>query len=260
MEEPDGASYNGRPPTMRLQDAQKLLDRCFSGTREGAPRLHEPSDARFAGRGGAVWLEYRWYVRERGMAEVFLKWDRVPAGASPSAVEATVLRTHLLGLSPMLAQRALRTVEGGTPAPERVLDVLRGDGIRRECVAKGRTTVTVEHWESRGPMALLDAARFEELAAPLEAEDSTPEARHEAVQRLADAERSPRVADVLLRLVARKPSLMALRILSEWGEVKAREFVQRDLAAVTPGNAADLWALTALDRRLEAWASLARPA
>lgn len=127
-------------------------------------------------------------------------------------------------------------------------------------MAKGRTTVTVEHWESRGPVALLDAARFEELAAPLEAEDSTPEARHEAVQRLADAERSPRVADVLLRLVARKPSLMALRILSEWGEVKAREFLQRDLAAVTPGNAADLWALTALDRRLEAWASLARPA
>ncbi|RKH76799.1 hypothetical protein D7X99_33730 [Corallococcus sp. AB032C] len=258
MEEPDGGPYNGRPLLMRLQEAQKLLDRCFTGTREGAPRLHEPSDPRFAERGGAVWLEYRWYVRERGIAEVFLKWDRGPPG-SEKTVEATVLRTHLLGQSPMLSQRALRTVEGGTPAPERVLDVLKSDGIRRECVARGRTTVTVEHWESRRPAALLDEARFAELAAPLEAEDSTREARHEAVQRLADAERSPRVQDVLLRLVARKPSLMALRILSEWGEVKAREYLQRDLAAVTPGNAADLWALTALDRRLEAWQSLARP-
>lgn len=258
MEEPDRPSYNAGPPAMRLHEAQKLLDRCFSGTREGAPRLHEPSDPRFAGRGGAVWLEYRWYVRERGMAEVFLKWDRVTSG-SPTTAEATVLRTHLLGQSQMLAQRALRTVEGGTPAPERVLDVLRTDGIRRECVAKGRTTVTVEHWESTRPTALLDVARFEELAAPLEAEESTPESRHEAVQRLAAAERSPRVVDVLLRMVARKSSLMALRILSEWGEVKAREFLQRDLAALTPGNAADLWALTALDRRFEAWEALARP-
>ncbi len=259
MEEPDAGAYNARPLPMRLHEAQKLLDRSFTGTREGAPRLHEPSDPRFAERGGAVWLEYRWYVRERGLAEVFLKWDRVPAGGERN-VEATVLRTHLLGQSPMLAQRALRTVEGGTPAPERVLDVLKNDGIRRECVARGRTTITVEHWESRRPAALLDEARFAELAAPLESEDSTPEARHEAVQRLTDAERSPRVTDVLLRLVARKPSLMALRILSEWGEVQAREYVQRDLAAVTPGNAADLWALTALDRRLEAWQSLARPA
>ncbi|XHF19111.1 hypothetical protein NR800_00880 [Corallococcus interemptor] len=259
MEEPDLGAYNARPLPMRLQEAQKLLDRCFTGTREGAPRLHEPSDPRFAERGGAVWLEYRWYVRERGMAEVFLKWDRVAPG-DEKTVEATVLRTHLLGQSPMLSQRALRTVEGGTPAPERVLDMLKTDGIRRECVARGRTTVTVEHWESRRPAALLDEARFAELAAPLESEDSTPDARHEAVQRLADAERSPRVQDVLLRLVARKPSLMALRILSEWGEVKAREYCQRDLAAVKPGNAADLWALTALDRRLEAWQSLARPA
>ncbi len=259
MEEPDAGAYNGRPLPMRLHEAQKLLDRCFTGTREGAPRLHEPSDPRFAERGGAVWLEYRWYVRERGLAEVFLKWDRVPPGGEKN-VEATVLRTHLLGQSPMLAQRALRTVEGGTPAPERVLDVLKNDGIRRECVARGRTTITVEHWESRRPAALMDEARFAELAAPLESEDSTPEARREAVMRLADAERSPRVTDVLLRLVARKPSLMALRILSEWGEVQAREYLQRDLAAVTPGNAADLWALTALDRRLEAWQSLARPA
>ncbi|MBE4748484.1 hypothetical protein G4177_09940 [Corallococcus sp. ZKHCc1 1396] len=258
MEEPDGAFYNAGPSAMRLQEAQKLLDRCFTGTREGAPRLHEPSDPRFSGRGGAVWLEYRWYVRERGMAEVFLKWDRVSAGGEKAA-EATVLRTHLLGQSPMLSQRALRTVEGGTPAPERILDVLRGDGIRRECVARGRTTVTVEHWESARPTVLLDEARFEELAAPLEAEDSTPESRHEAVQRLSAAERSPRVVDVLLRMVARRPSLMALRILSEWGEVKAREFLQRDLAALTPGNAADLWALTALDRRFEAWEALARP-
>jgi hypothetical protein len=258
MEEPDRAPYNGRLSTMRLQEAQKLLDRSFSGTREGAPRLNEPSDPRFAERGGAVWLEYRWYVRERGLAEVFLKWDRVPSGGDKAA-EATVLRTHLMGQSPMLAQRAQRLVEGGTPAPERVLDVLKNDGIRRVCVARGRTTVTVEHWESRGPVPLLEEARFLELAAPLEAEDSTPESRHEAVQRLADAERSPRVSDVLLRMVARKPSLMALRILSEWGEVRAREYVQRDLAQVTPGNAVDLWALTALDRRLEAWQSLSRP-
>jgi hypothetical protein len=75
------------------------------------------------------------------------------------------------------------------------------------------------------------------------------------VQRLA-AERSPRVVEALVALVTRRPSLMALRVLSEWGEVRARPALQRDLAAVRPDNPADLWALTALDRRLEAWQAL----
>ncbi|MFP2927691.1 hypothetical protein ACLESO_21340 [Pyxidicoccus sp. 3LG] len=49
---------------------------------------------------------------------------------------------------------------------------------------------------------------------------------------------------------------MALRVLSEWGVVQARGPLQRDLALVRPDNPADLWALTALDRRMEAWAAL----
>jgi hypothetical protein len=78
------------------------------------------------------------------------------------------------------------------------------------------------------------------------------------VQRLAFAERSPRVVETLLALLERRPSLMALRVLSEWGEVRARGPLQRDLAAVLPDNPADLWALTALDRRLAAWEAVAR--
>ena len=47
--------------------------------------------------------------------------------------------------------------------------------------------------------------------------------------------------------------MMALRVLSEWGVVQAREPLRRALEALEPENKADLWALTALDRRLEAW-------
>ena len=241
---------------MKLSDAQALLERCFAGIREGAPRLREPDDARFALRPSAVWLEYRWYVHERGLAEVFLKWGRVPKEQSAGA-EATVLRIHLLGASPELSARAQRVLEGGTPSPERILDVVAGDGLRRECVSFGRTSATVEYWDAPGPSPLLSDARFDVLTATLEDADSTNEERHEAVQRLAD-ERSPRVVEALVALVARKHSLMALRVLSEWGVVRARGALQRDLAAVRPDNPADLWALTALDRRLEAWQALER--
>ncbi|MFP2905017.1 hypothetical protein ACLESD_08175 [Pyxidicoccus sp. 3LFB2] len=239
---------------MKLSDAQSLLERCFAGLPEGAPRLSEPGDPRFALRQSAVWLEYRWYIHARGLAEVFLKWGRGPVAQSAGA-EATVLRVHLLGASPELAGRAGRLLEGGTPSRDRILDLVGDDGLQRECVTFGRTNVTVEHWDRPGPSPLLDDARFQALAATLEDADSTHEERHEAVQRLA-AERSPRVVETLVALVARKPSLMALRVLSEWGVVRARAALQRDLAAVRPDNPADLWALTALDRRLEAWQAL----
>ncbi|MBZ4416745.1 hypothetical protein [Myxococcus sp. RHSTA-1-4] len=240
---------------MKLSDAQVLLERCFAGMAEGAPRLIEPDDSRFVLRPSAVWLEYRWYVHERGLAEVFLKWGRVPSEQS-AGTEATVLRVHLLGASPELSGRAGRVLEGGTPSQERILDLFGDDGVRRECVSFGRTSVTVEHWDVSGPRPLLEDARFHALAGTLDDPDSTNEERHEAVQRLA-AERSPRVVDALLALVARKPSLMALRVLSEWGVLQARGPLQRDLAAVRPDNPADLWTLTALDRRLEAWQALA---
>jgi hypothetical protein len=236
---------------MKLPDAQALLERCFAGMAEGAPRLIEPDDSRFALRPSAVWLEYRWYVHERGLAEVFLKWGRVPSEQSAGA-EVTVLRIHLLGASPELSSRAGRVLEGGTPSQERILDLFGDDGVRRECVSFGRTSVTVEHWEGAGPRPLLEDGRFQALAGTLEDPGSTHEERHEAVQRLA-AERSPRVVEALLALVTRRPSLMALRVLSEWGVVQARGPLQRDLAAVRPDNPADLWTLTALDRRLEAW-------
>ncbi|MFP2959749.1 hypothetical protein ACLEPN_18405 [Myxococcus sp. 1LA] len=241
---------------MTLTAALFLLERCFSGVEEGAPRLQEQEDARFALRPAAVWSEYRWYVHARGMAEVFLKWPRLPAEQCATA-EATVLRVHLLGASPVLSARAGKLLVGGTPSKDRILDLLGDDGLRRESVSLGRTNVTVEHWDPLpGPRPLLDDARFTSLSAVLEAPDSTPEARHEAVQRLAD-ERSPRVVAVLLALVARKPSLMALRVLSEWGVVESREALQRDLAQVLPDNPVDLWTLTALDRRLQAWGALA---
>jgi len=240
---------------MTLSDAQVLLERAFLGMGEGAPRLREQEDARFALRPSAVWLEYRWYVQARGMAEVFLKWNRVPIQQSATA-EVTVLRVHLLGESPVLSGCARHLLDGGTPSRERILDLFGDDGVRRDCVSFGRTSVTVEHWEPvPGPRPLLDDARFTSLAAVLEAPDSTPEARHEAVQRLA-GERSPRVVAALLALVARRPSLMALRVLSEWGVVEAREALQRDLALVGADNPADLWTLTGLDRRLQAWAAL----
>ncbi|ABF90519.1 hypothetical protein MXAN_5329 [Myxococcus xanthus DK 1622] len=253
---PSGLTNVATLPTfMTLSDALLLLERCFTGLAEGAPRLREQEDARFALRPSAVWLEYRWYVQERGMAEVFLKWPRTSTGQS-AAAEATVLRVHLLGVSPTLSQRAGQLLVGGTPSRDRIMDLFGDDGVRRECVCLGRTNVTVEHWEPQpGPRPLLDDARFTSLAEVLEAPDSTPEVRHEAVQRLAD-ERSPRVVAVLLALVARKHSLMALRVLSEWGVVGAREALQRDLAQVRPDNPADLWTLTALERRLQAWAAL----
>ncbi|HLM46000.1 MAG TPA: hypothetical protein VK458_19170, partial [Myxococcaceae bacterium] len=87
--------------------------------------------------------------------------------------------------------------------------------------------------------------------------DSTPEERHEAVQRLS-SERSERVVSALRGLLAERSSIMALRVLSEWGVVQAREPLKRAIAVLTPDNAADLWALTALDRRLEAWEAMAR--
>ncbi|RJS15633.1 hypothetical protein DRW03_32960 [Corallococcus sp. H22C18031201] len=239
---------------MRLEDAQARLDCCFAGMAEGAPRLHEPSDSRFALRPSAVWLEYRWYVQGAGLAEVFLKWGRRQPAAE---AEASVLRVHLLGHSPTLAACARGVLEGGVPAPEDVLDLFGDDGVRREHVLLGRTRVTVESWAAPGPNGLLDAHRFHALAAVVSGADASPEERHEAVQRLTAGERSARVVDVLLELLERVPSLMALRVLSEWGEVRSRPALRRALAAVHPDNPADLWALTALDRRLEAWARAA---
>ncbi|HZI10344.1 MAG TPA: hypothetical protein VE153_08090, partial [Myxococcus sp.] len=179
---------------MKLSEAQALLERCFTGMAEGAARLTEPSDARFALRPSAVWLEYRWYVQGRGLAEVFLKWDRVRPEQEADA-EATVLRIHLLGASPELAACAQRALEGGRPSPQRILGLFGDDGVRRECVSFGRTSVTVEHWELPGPRPLLEDGRFQALVGTLEDPDSTNEERHEAVQRLA-AERSPRVVKV----------------------------------------------------------------
>jgi hypothetical protein len=241
---------------MRLQDAQELVDRCFAGMAEGAPRLYEPSDPRFAERPSAVWLEYRWYVHERGLAELFLKWPRVAPGRC-AAAELSVLRVHLIGDSPVLSERARGLLEGGTPAPERILGLFGGDGVRRECVSVGSTSVTLEHWEKAGPRELLDEERFQALTGTLASADSTPEERHEAVQRLS-SEHSERVVSALRGLLAERSSMMALRVLSEWGVVQAREPLGRAIAALTPDNAADLWALTALDRRLEAWEAMIR--
>jgi hypothetical protein len=241
---------------MRLKEAQALVDRCFAGVAEGAARLYEPSEPRFADRPSAVWLEYRWYVLGKGLAEVFLKWGRVTPEHSADA-EATVLRVHLIGVSPGLADRARGLLEGGTPAPERILAVLGDDGLERECVSFGRTTVTVEHWEKPGPQELLAEESFQGLAGVLADPESTPEERHEAVQRLS-AERSERVVSVLVGLLAERSSIMALRVLSEWGVLEAREPLGRALAALDKDSTADLWALTALDRRLEAWQSMGR--
>ena len=236
---------------MRLKDAQALVDRCFAGVAEGAPRLYEPSDARFARRPSAVWLEYRWYVLGQGLAEIFLKWGRVIPERSAEA-EASVVRIHLIGDASGLSERAQGVLAGGTPTPERILGVFGDDGVSRECVSFGGTSVTLEHWAKSGPQALLGEERFQALAGVLADSESTPEERHEAVQRLS-AERSDRVISALLGLLAERSSIMALRVLSEWGVVQAREPLQRALRALDPDNTADLWALTALDRRLEAW-------
>ena len=241
---------------MRLKDAQALVDRCFDGVAEGAARLYEPGDRRFADRPSAVWLEYRWYVLERGLAEVFLKWGRVSPEQSPDA-EASVIRVHLLGDSPGLVARAQGLIQGGTPSPERILGLFGDDGVGRDCVSFGPTSVTVEQWARSGPRELLDEPRFQELAQVLAEPEATPEERHEAVQRLS-AEHSDRVVAALLGLLGERSSMIALRVLSEWGVVQAREPLRRALGALDPDNTADLWALTALDRRLEAWDSMIR--
>ncbi|HYH99704.1 hypothetical protein [Hyalangium sp.] len=243
---------------MRLKDVQALVDRCFAGVAEGAARLYEPAEPRFAGRASAVWLEYRWYVQERGLAEVFLKWSRVSPQQSPDT-EATVLRVHLIGDSPGLSARARSLIDGGTPAPERLLGLFGDDGVERDCVSFGATSVTVEQWARSGPRELLDEQRFQSLAGVLADPESTPEERHEAVQRLS-SERSERVEAALLKLLAERSSMMALRVLSEWGVVPAREPLRQALGALEPDNTADLWALTALDRRLEAWDFMSRGA
>lgn len=251
------AGLNGASPwhtlhrAMRLKDAQALVDRCFAGVPEGAARLYEPGDPRFADRPSAVWLEYRWYVHERGLAEVFLKWGRVRPEQSPDT-EASVLRVHLIGDSPGLSARARGLIEGGTPAPERILGLFGDDGVGRDCVSFGATSVTVEQWARSGPRELLEEVRFQSLSQVLAEPDSTPEERHEAVQRLS-AEHSERVVAALLGLLQERSSIMALRVLSEWGVVEAREPLRRALVSLDPDNTADLWALTALDRRLEAW-------
>ncbi|WP_224246030.1 hypothetical protein [Hyalangium gracile] len=241
---------------MRLKDAQALVDRCFAGMPEGASRLYEPDEPRFADRPSAVWLEYRWYVHQRGLAEVFLKWGRVSPERSADA-EASVVRVHLIGDSSGLFARAKGLLEGGTPSPERILGLFGDDGVGRECVSFGGTSVTLEHWVKDGPHELLDPERFQSLSAVLADPESTPEERHEAVQRLS-AERSERVVSALLGLLAERSSIMALRVLSEWGVIQAREPLRRALGALDPDNKADLWALTALDRRLEAWEAMAR--
>ncbi|WP_224363006.1 hypothetical protein [Hyalangium versicolor] len=236
---------------MRLKDAQALVDRCFAGIPEGAARLSEPDDPRFADRPSAVWLEYRWYVHQRGLAEVFLKWGRVSPERSAES-EASVVRVHLIGDSSGLSGRAQGLLVGGTPSPERILGVFGDDGVGRECVSFGGTNVTLEHWVKGGPREMLDEDRYQALAGVLADPESTPEERHEAVQRLS-AERSERVVSALLGLLVERSSIMALRVLSEWGVVQAREPLRRALGALDPDNTSDLWALTALDRRLEAW-------
>lgn len=241
---------------MRLKDFQALVDRCFAGLAQGAPRLYEPEDPRFLERPSAVWLEYRWYVHERGLAEVFLKWARVRLEQCAEA-EPSVLRVHLLGDSPGLAERARGLLEAGTPSPERILGLFGDDGVGRECVSIGATSVTLEQWAKAGPHRLLEEAQFQALSGTLASSESTPEERHEAVQRIS-AERSERVVAALLRLLAERSSIMALRVLSEWGVVQAREPLRRAIEAVAPDNPADLWALTALERRLEAWQAMAR--
>jgi hypothetical protein len=58
----------------------------------------------------------------------------------------------------------------------------------------------------------------------------------------------------LLAALEVKPALSALRRLSEWGVPGALPHVEQALAAVAPDNPGDLWTLTALQRRLQAWA------
>jgi len=239
---------------MRLKHAHALLDRCFSGAAEGAARLAESQEPRFAERMSAVWLEYRWYVEGAGLAEVFLKWKRGKVEDAHEA-EAAVLRVHLLGASPKLAARAQALLEGGTPSPEGILDLFGEDGVHRDCVTFGETRVTVEHWAGTGPRPLHEADTFAALADVLASPRASPEERHEAIHRLTQ-ERSARVVSVLLGHLTLRPSLMALRVLSEWGVQEARTSLQAALQEAALDNPADLWALTALQRRLEAWTAV----
>ncbi|PTL84408.1 hypothetical protein [Vitiosangium sp. GDMCC 1.1324] len=236
---------------MRLSHAQALLDTSFLGMKEGAARMYEPEDLRFDKRLSAVWLEYRWYVHERGLAEVFVKWKRVEKEACAQE-EVSVLRIHLLGHSAMLTERAQRVLEVGLPSPGRLLDLFGSDGVKRECSAAGATGITLEHWPHPAPQPLLPEETFQALSAVLVDPGASFEERHEAVDRLC-RERSPRVVHTLLAALEVGPSLSALRRLSEWGEPGALPHLERALAAVAPDNPADLWALTALQRRLQAW-------
>jgi hypothetical protein len=244
---------------MLLSHVQALLDSCFHGVKEGADRMHEPADPRFTSRVSAVWLEYRWYIHERGLAEVFIKWKRVePRLSADTAV--SVLRLHLLGHSPTLAACARRVLEAGTPSPERLLDLFGEDGVRRECTSSGPTTITVEHWPHPTPTALMPEERFQAFASVLLDPTSSTESRHHAVDRLCAAERSPRVVETLLAALDKAPSLSALRRLSEWGELGALPHLEQAIAQVPADNAGDLWALTALQRRLHAWQAMTRAA
>ena len=236
---------------MQLTRVQALLDDAFAGVEEGAPRMYEPEDARFERRLAAVWLEYRWYVRERGLAEVFVKWKRVAREACAQE-EVSVLRIHLLGHSAPLASGAQRVLEAGTPSAGRLLELLGEDGVRRECSAAGTTGITLEHWPPPMPQALLPSETFQTLCAVLMDPHALADERHEAVDRLC-RERSPRVVRALLATLEVAPSLSALRRLSEWGEPEVLPALERALAQVAPDNPADLWALTALQRRLQAW-------
>ena len=236
---------------MNLSDVQALLDASFHGIAEGAPRMYEPGDARFTERLAAVWLEYRWYVHERGLAEIFVKWKRV-AREDCARAEVAVLRLHLLGHSAPLVERARRVVEAGVPSPGRLLELMGEDGVKRECSAAGPTGITLEHWPPPSPQALLPEESFQGLCAVLRDPDATGEERHEAVDRLC-RERSARVVRALLSALEVGPSLSALRRLSEWGEPEALPYLEQALAKVAPDNPVDLWALTALQRRLQAW-------
>ncbi|QRK11966.1 hypothetical protein JQX13_19050 [Archangium violaceum] len=236
---------------MRLSDVQALLDASFQDVREGAPRMYEPEDSRFDERLSAVWLEYRWYVHGRGLAEVFVKWKRVEKEAC-AREEVSVLRIHLLGHSATLAERAQRVLDAGMPSPGRLLELFGADGVKRECSVAGATGITLEHWPPPVPQPLLPEETFQALSAVLVDPHASFEERHEAVDRLC-RERSPRVVHTLLAALEVGPSLSALRRLSEWGEPGALPHLERALSAVAPDNPADLWALTALQRRLQAW-------
>ncbi len=236
---------------MRLSHVQALLDTSFQNVREGATRMYEPEDPRFDERSSAVWLEYRWYVHERGLAEVFVKWKRVEREAC-AGEEVSVLRIHLLGRSATLTERARRVLEVGIPSPGRLLELFGADGVKRESSSAGPTGITLEHWPPPVPQSLLPAETFQALSAVLLDPNTSFEERHEAVDRLC-RERSPRVVHTLLAALEVAPSLSTLRRLSEWGEPGALPHLERALAGVTPDNPADLWALTALHRRLLAW-------